>query len=632
MTLQEKEALYLKAKNLYYRGQTIMTDAEFDRLETELKSIGSPVIEIVGETLTNEVEHPSKMLSLDKIHVNDIDSISIDSEFGKQFLNWFKKNYDGAKIPLSLEMYVEPKYDGSSCNLIYKWGKLDKAATRGTGLLGTDITNKMSLIVPAEISDKSPLVEIRGEVNIKTSTFSKKYADKFKNARNFVAGILGRDDKFEEIIPDFDFIAYEYRGHSDIIEGYVHIKNTTEKLKSFGFITPEVYKFRVNQIEEVVKRMYDFRINESEYGLDGMVIKIDESFRDKIGETGHHPKWAIAIKFPPTEAITWIKSINWRIGQSGVFTPVANLDPVELDGTTVSNVTLHNYGNVVSKGLLPGAKIIICKSGDIIPFVKSIIKPNFGDISNYIPTQCSTPECKIEVNGIHLCCTNPNCETRLISKLSGGLRILGIENIGGSTVNKLYKAGIKTILDIFNPSKFNESMLINSGEFKKGRALEIILESVKKHEKLTYSKIINSLMFENVGGSMSDQIAKLFKGETPDWTSMSRVAYEPFLNQNSPEYKRVVSFIELLRQVGEPINEEVKTTNENLIPVMLTGSPKEFGFKTKEEFMMAHPNYTQIDNLKLAKYLITDDLTSTSSKMKTAQKLGIKILTYDEVK
>lgn len=631
MTLQEKEALYLKAKNLYYRGESIMTDAQFDKLEAELKESGSSVIEIVGETLTNEVEHPSKMLSLDKIHVDDIDLISPDSEFGKKFLSWFKKTYEGVKIPFSREMYVEPKYDGSSCNLIYKWGKLDKAATRGTGSLGTDITNKMSLIVPAEINDKSPLVEIRGEVNIKTSTFSEKYADKFKNARNFVAGILGRDDKFEEIIPDFDFIAYEYRGHSDIIEGYVHIKNTTEVLKSFGFITPEVYKFRVDQIEEVVKKMHNFRINESEYGLDGMVVKVDEDFRDRIGETGHHPKWAIAIKFPPTEAITYIKSIKWKVGQSGVFTPVANLDPVELDGTTVSNVTLHNFGNVISKGLSPGAKIVICKSGDIIPFVKSVITPKYSPYQTFIPTKCSTPECKIEVNGIHLCCTNPNCETRLISKLSGGLRVFGIENIGGATVNKLFAAGIKTILDVFDPLKFNEFNLIQSGEFKKGRALDIIIEAVKRHEKITYSKIINSLMFENVGTSMSDQIAKLFKGETPDWTSMSRVAYEPFLNKNSVEYKKVVSFIELLKKVGKSIEEDKKETNENLIPIVLTGSPKEFGFKTKDDFMKAHSNYIQVDNLKLAKYLITDDLSSTSSKMKTAQKLGIKILTYDQL-
>lgn len=630
LTTQQKETLYLKAKNAYYRGESIMTDTQFDRLEAELKAEGSKVINVVGETLDNEVKHYSKMLSLDKLHVNDIDDISSDSVFTKAFVTWFTKTCQSNSIPFATEFYIEPKYDGSSCNLIYRHGKLYKAATRGNGTEGTDITNKMSLIVPISIPDKSPVIEIRGEVNIKTDIFSQKYASDFKNARNFVAGILSRDDKFETIVPDFDFIGYEFRNHES--NEYYHIQNTTEKLRSFGFITPDVYKARVKDIEKVVKKMHDFRLNESLYGLDGMVIKFPEEYRTKIGETGHHPKWAVAIKFPPTEAITYIRNISWRVGQTGVFTPVANLDPVDLDGSTVSNVTLHNYGNVITKGLLPGAKIAIVKSGDIIPFVKTIIKPNFNNPEKWIPTTCSTPECKIEVDGIHLCCTNPNCTTRLISKLGSGLRVFGIENIGGATVNKLFTAGIKSIIDVFDPSKFNEANLINSGEFKKGRALEIVLDAVKKHEKFTYARIINSLMFENVGNAMSEQIAKHFKGETPDWTSMSRVAYEPFLDNTSKEYQRVVQFVNLISSIGENLEDEVKVDNSNLIPIVLTGSPKEFGFKTKEEFLKAHPGFYNSDNLKDAKYLVTDDLSSTSSKMKNAIKLGVEIITYDQLK
>lgn len=630
LTLEQKETLYLKAKNAYYRGESIMTDTQFDRLESELKAEGSSIVNTIGETLKNDIVHPSKMLSLDKIHVNDIDNISPKSEFGKAFINWFTKLHNTNGIPLSHQMYVEPKYDGSSCNLIYHYGKLYKAATRGNGTEGTDITDKMSLIVPIEIGDKSPVAEIRGEVNIKTSIFSEKYSDKFKNARNFVAGILSRDENFEEIVPDFDFIAYEFRSHSG--DNYYHILDTPVVLRNFGFIAPDVYKIQVNNIEAAVKKLHEFRINQSEYGLDGMVIKIGETYRNQIGETGHHPKWAIAIKFPPVEAITYIKSITWRIGQTGVFTPVANLIPVDLDGSTVSNVSLHNYGNVISKGLLPGAKIIIVKSGDIIPFVKSVISPVFKNPEAHIPTKCSTPECKIVIDGIHVCCTNPNCTTRLISKLGSGLRVFGIENIGGATVNKLFVAGIKSIVDIFDSSKFNEENLIKSGEFKKGRALEIILDAVKKHEKITYARIINSLMFENVGTAMSEQIAKIFKGETPDWTSMSRVAYEPFLDSNSKEYGRVIKFIEVLLANGKTVEEDIVIDNSNLIPVVLTGSPKEYGFKTKEEFMKAHPSYINSDNLKGARYLITDDLNSTSSKMKNAAKLGVEIITYDQLK
>jgi DNA ligase (NAD+) len=628
MTLNEE--LYLKAKNAYYSGNTIMTDAEFDRLEAQLKAEKSTIVEIVGETLDNEVTHPSKMLSLDKLHIDDLDKISMHSLFGQAFLAWFTKTCKTNNIPLSTWMYIEPKYDGSSCNLVYHYGKLHKAATRGNGTEGTDITNKMSLIVPKTISDKSAIVEIRGEVNIKTDTFSKKYADKFKNARNFVAGILGRDENFETIVPDFDFIAYEFRSHGN--NDYNHVLSTTENLRLDGFITPDVYKVQVKDMETAIKTMHEFRLNKSEYGLDGMVVKLPEQYRIQVGETGHHPKWALAIKFPPTEAVTYIKDIVWKVGQTGEFTPVAILDPVELDGSTVSRVTLSNYGKLISKGLFPGAKIAIVKSGDIIPFVKTVIKPQFANLGNYIPTKCSTPQCKIEVQGIHLCCTNPNCESRMLSKLAGGLRILGIENIGSATVEKIFNAGIKNILDVFNPTKFNKANLIKSGQFKEGRSLDIILESVKKHLPFTYTRIIDSLMFDNTGSTISIQIAKIFEGTTPNWDNMSKAAYEPFLNPNSFEYQKVIEFVKLINSIGEKIETEKKVDISNLIPVVLTGSPKEFGYKTKDEFMKANPKFVEVDNLKGAKYLITNDLNSTSSKMKTATKLNVEIITYDELK
>jgi DNA ligase (NAD+) len=219
------ERLYLEAKKTYYQGNPIMSDYEFDTLEEKLREQGSNVIHIVGfEAETSEdVKHLTPMLSLQKIQVNDLSDKSIPRN---KFVTWFTKTKQ-----ISERLIAEPKFDGSSCNLIYKNGKLVSAATRGNGITGTNITDKISLIVPNHISDLD-LVEIRGEVIIKTKTFQEKYAKDFKNPRNFVAGILGRDD-ISEYITDFEFIAFEYKTLQE--NEPIHIEDQYELLENLGY-------------------------------------------------------------------------------------------------------------------------------------------------------------------------------------------------------------------------------------------------------------------------------------------------------------------------------------------------------------------------------------------------------------
>jgi DNA ligase (NAD+) len=366
-----------------------------------------------------------------------------------------------------------------------------------------------------------------------------------------------------------------------------------------------------------------------------MVIKFPESLRNEIGETDYAPKWAVAIKFPPKESITTIKDIQWNVGISSEFTPVAILEPVDLDGTTVSNVNLHNYGNVLKQGLLPGAEVIIVKSGDIIPIVQKVIKPSSESIEKYLPSPCSN-ECKIEVQGnIHLVCTNPTCPNKSILQLMRGIGTFGFRNVAGSTIKKIHKAGIQSIHDVFDNSKFNEQKLIESGEFKKGRALEILLNSRNNPErKITLPLVIASLSFDNVGWSTATQIAKLFENKTPDWTGLSSASYSPFLNKESNEYQSVLRLIDTLERNGFPIqSEEVQIISEGSIIFEMTGSPKPYGFKTKEDFvkLIGENGYIHGSLNEKCKYLITDDIHSNSSKMAKAKKLGVEIITYADL-
>lgn len=622
------EILYLQAKKAYYEGQPIMTDSQFDKLEDTLRDEGSSVINVVGHTEnTKNVKHISPMLSLQKIQVNNLADKTLPVS---KFNDWVTKT-----LSTQVQLTAEPKFDGSSCNLIFDNGKLITASTRGNGIEGTDITNKISHIVPQEINTDYPgIIEIRGEVIIKAKLFNEKYADKYKNPRNFVAGILGRDEVNLDIISDFEFIAFDYRLHYDDMMKFG--SDPIQTLSNFGFVVPTFYKqFESKDFEAIFNEFHQYRIKHSEYGLDGFVIKFPNEFRTIIGETTHHPKWAMAIKFPPIEAITYIKYIQWNLGQSGEFKPIGVLEPIDLDGTVVQNVALHNIGNIERQGLFPGAKVIIVKSGDIIPIVREVVEPKFeNSIDKYIPQSCSTHNCKIEKRGIHLICTNPNCEMQLIGRLSAGISTFGLENIGGSTIKKLYQAGIKQISDLFDKSKFNESSLIASGQFKKGRSLEIIFESFEKRKPITITRLINSLAFKNVGLSTSVEIAKIFEGQTPNWSGKSYAAYSPFLNTNSIEYKTVESFIDIVKSNGYQIESEINLAiSTDAIICEFTGSPKEFGFKTKEEFLksISKHNFVHGKLDKNCKYLITDDVDSSSSKTQKAKKLGVEIITYGDL-
>lgn len=626
MNLQEKENLYLLAKTKYYEGESPLSDFEFDLLEQELIAENSQVVKIVGSQDLKDLKfnHASPMLSLNKIQVQRNEPISIANT---KYQTWLTANQENT----SLQMEATPKFDGSSCNLIYENGKLTLALTRGDGAKGQNIIEKMKLIVPNQIniSDK---VEIRGEVVIPVNIFEEKYANIYKNPRNFVAGILGRDIVDTSIISDFHFVAFECRIHNQ--NKHEHHNQTLDFLIKNNFrTTPKMVMF--NNFEYAYNQILDYRTNGSPYQLDGMVIKFPENMRNEIGETDFAPKWAVAIKFPPKESITKIKSIQWNVGISSEFTPVALLEPVDLDGTTVSNVNLHNYGNVIKQGLLPGAEVIIVKSGDIIPIVQKVIKPSTESIENHLPAPCSNL-CKTEIqNEIHLVCTNPNCPNKSILQLMRGIGTFGFRNVAGSTIKKIHKAGITTIHEVFDNSKFNEQELIKSGEFKKGRQLEILLNSRNNPErKITLPLVIASLAFENVGWSTATQIAKLFEGKQPDWTGLSHASYSAFLNQSSPEYQSVLKFIDILNSNGFTIiKDEPVKISENAILFEMTGSPKPYGFAKKEEFVKYIQSHGYVHSKldKNCKVLITDDIHSASSKMTSAKKLGVEIKTYEDI-
>jgi DNA ligase (NAD+) len=624
MNIQEKESLYLQAKEAYYIGEPIMSDFEFDTLESELKDSGSSIIHKVGSTKAGKFDHISPMLSLGKISVYDNEQLPL-SEVSK----WMSD---------SNEFEVTPKLDGNAVNLIYEKGKLKLALSRGTGLKGFDITEKLKHIVPALATipyEGIPyeLMEIRGEVVLPVSIFNKKYSD-FKNPRNFVAGVLGRDETDPNVVKDFKFVAFELKGYHSTVQGlYEYPQHSTDILGDIGFETP--YRKSIQNAKEFKETYFEFlnyRENISPYQLDGMVLKMKESDRKDIGYTDHHPKWAIAIKFPPKEAVTTIIDISWKTGTSGEIIPTAVMEPIDLDGSTVSRASLFNWGKVNEMKTFPGAKVLIAKAGDIIPQVYQVVEPS--EYQTPPPSHCPSCGTQTRIDGIHIWCDNQECFSRVISKIEGAIRTFKIENVGSSTIRKIYEAGFKSILDIFNFEKFNEEALIKTGLFKEGRALEIIMENVKGVKSVSISQALMACQFENLGWATAQELGKFLSGIDHDFKGLNREVVNSITDEDSDRRKFLMDLINILNNSGILVTyDEPKVKDNNIIYFEMTGSPGASGFKVKAEFIkyLSDKGYEHHKLNSECKYLVTDSYTSSSSKMKAAEKLGVEIITYEDL-
>lgn len=362
-----EELKYLQAKEAYYEGEPIMSDDEFDALEKVLKEQSSKVVEVIGYTVQNKkakIAHLTPMLSLEKLQVNDEDNIPLE-----ELEKWVSKG--SGKIEMT------PKFDGNAMSLFYENGVLVHAITRGDGEFGLDKTDKLKHLVPNFIHDKNR-VEIRGEVVIPLKVYDEKYYDpnKVSNARNFVAGLLNRDELDLNVLNDLVFVAYSYvkvdeNGNPN------YISKAMLNLEDYGFNKryPIFLRYfqNIGDFPKLYKEFKKYRQEASPFLLDGMVLKFSEDQRSKIGSNGHHPNWALAIKFETLMAVTKILSIDWTVGTSGELSPIANLEPVELLGTMVKKASLYNLGTILRKKMYPGATVSIRKSGEIIPQVMSVL-------------------------------------------------------------------------------------------------------------------------------------------------------------------------------------------------------------------------------------------------------------------
>ena len=367
--LFELENKYLNAKIAYYSGIPILSDAEFDSLEAFLKNKGSKAPEQVGaKTKDFDFALPTKMLSLSKIQTELFEDGSTNY-METPFKMWYKKRT--SKLGISPKLIASPKYDGNAIDVVYIDSKLSTVITRGDGIKGKNVTTNLKILFPEYLnvelnSYEKGTLEIRCEVVIDKKFFEIKYGSEFSNPRNYVAGVIGKDDCNEEKVLELTPIPLNFVHNGKNISPNFFSEN--------DFISGIKYEIEVGDIEyaQIVKDFESLREN-FKFQLDGVVFAFPEEYRILLGENSHDPEWAIAIKFIPDEAVTTVIGIEWNVGKTGELSPVILLEPVKLAGTIVKRVSGYNAGYIVKNTIKIGTILSLHKSGDIIPEISKII-------------------------------------------------------------------------------------------------------------------------------------------------------------------------------------------------------------------------------------------------------------------
>ncbi len=463
---------------LYYaKAQPEITDAEYDALYRELEKIeaahpdfitpDSPT-QKVGNDLTEgfrKVTHPRPMQSIDDIFEHKPEQGETDAEL-VDFYNRLCKNLS-SEAP---KVVVEPKIDGCAVTLMYRNGKLEYAATRGDGHTGDDITTNILTIksIPAVLPDGAPeVLEIRGEVYMPFEDFNRLNEQRdaaglpaLANPRNATAGTIKLLDVNEVAARPLAFLAH---GIGILQGGALNTQDDYEALlKKMGipYNTPIIRAEGLEQLRAAVRDINALRHGLG-YGTDGAVIKLDDyAARDSLGSTARAPRWAAAFKYLPEQKETILRDITIQVGRTGVLTPVAELEPVHLSGTTVSRATLHNQDEITRKDIRIGDTVLVEKSGEIIPAIVRVNKDKRPDtalpyhLHDAVGGVCPACEAPIsqEEGQVAWRCTNFTCSAQTAMRTTYFCKreALDVENLGGAVAEALVRTGmISSPLDLF---------------------------------------------------------------------------------------------------------------------------------------------------------------------------------------
>lgn len=508
-------------RKYYIENAPEVSDFEFDermhelqRLEAEYPEYADPnsPTNRVGSDLTNDfrtVEHRYPMLSLANTYsVDDLKEFfeRVEREVGR------------------VEYVCELKFDGTAISLTYVDGRLSQGVTRGDGRSGDDVTANVRTVrtIPLELSggDYPPLFEIRGEIYMPYASFDRLNAEReaageqlFANPRNAAAGTLKQQSSAVVARRGLDCTLYELVGEG--ITAASHW-DSLMKAREWGFKISD--KMRICRSADEV---YDYISywNEARHSLpfptDGVVIKVnDYSQRQQLGFTAKVPRWAVAYKFKAEQALTRLLSVDFQVGRTGAITPVANLEPVLLAGTTVRRATLHNAEQIALLDIRLGDMVYVEKGGEIIPKITGVElseRPADSRPFEYIDRcpECGTPLVRYEGEAKHYCPNQSHCPPQIVGRIIHFIRrrAMDIEGLGEETVELLYKSGlVNNVADLYDLRAEQLAVLPRLGE----KSAENIIASIRNSRNVPFARVLFALGIRFVGETTAKYLAAHF--------------------------------------------------------------------------------------------------------------------------
>lgn len=519
---QLREELHTHNYNYYVLNAPVITDQEFDHLMRELQDLeakhpehfdpNSPSVRVGSDLNKNfkQVEHKYPMLSLGNTY-----SQAEVTEF-----------YDRVSKSLNedFEICCEMKFDGTSISLTYEHGKLVQAVTRGDGVRGDDVTDNVKTIrtIPLILHGDYPdSFEMRGEILMPWDVFEELNRERelreeplFANPRNAASGTLKSQNSAVVASRKLDAYLYYMLGENLPHDG--HYENLMEAEK-WGFKISHITK-KVHSLQEIFDfiNYWDVERKNLPVATDGIVLKVNSLRQQRnLGYTAKSPRWAIAYKFQAERALTRLNKVTYQVGRTGAVTPVANLDPVQLSGTTVRRASLHNADIIASLDLHIGDMVYVEKGGEIIPKITGVDIDSRSADAEKVEFITHCPECgskliRYEDEAAFYCPNETGCPPQIKGKIEHFIsrRAMNIEGLGPETVDQFYQEGlIHNVADLYSLSADDICRLDRMGE----KSADNIIQGIARSKEVPYERVLFALGIRFVGETVAKKVAKAFR-------------------------------------------------------------------------------------------------------------------------